>query len=73
VPEKIAKKIVDKGGDYLLPVKGNQGKLQSALVGIFSIHRLEDKETEAYSTSEKEHGREKFVIAWLLMPVKLVI
>ena len=56
---KIAKKIVDKGGDYLLPVKGNQKKLQSALDGIFSIHRLEDKETEAYSTSEKGHGREE--------------
>ncbi len=56
---KIAKKIVDKGGNYLLPVKGNQKKLQSALDGIFSINRLEDKETEAYSTSEKGHGREE--------------
>ena len=56
---KIAKKIVNKGGDYLLPVKGNQKKLQSALHDIFSISRLEAKETEAYSTSEKGHGREE--------------
>jgi predicted transposase YbfD/YdcC len=50
---KIAKKIVDKSGDHLLPVKGNQKKLQSALDGIFPINRLEDKDTEAYSTSDK--------------------
>jgi len=56
---KIAKKIVDKGGDYLLPVKGNQERLQTALQNIFSINRLELKETETYSTSEKGHGREE--------------
>lgn len=55
---KIAKKIVDKGGDYLLPVKGNQERLQTALDGIFSIGRLELPETEAYTTKEKGHGRE---------------
>ena len=56
---KIAKKIVDKGGDYLLPVKGNQKRLQKALDSIFSIARLEAKETESYTTSEKGHGREE--------------
>jgi predicted transposase YbfD/YdcC len=56
---KIAKKIVDKGGDYLLPVKGNQSRLQKALDTIFSIDRLESKETEAYTKSEKGHGREE--------------
>jgi predicted transposase YbfD/YdcC len=55
---KIAKKIVDKGGDYLLPVKGNQERLQTALDGIFSIGRLELPETEVYTTKEKGHGRE---------------
>ncbi len=56
---KIAKKIVDKGGNYLLPVKGNQKRLQKALDSIFSIARLEAKETESYTTSEKGHGREE--------------
>jgi predicted transposase YbfD/YdcC len=56
---KIAKKIVDKSGDYLLPVKGNQERLQTALDGIFSIGRLELPETEAYTTKEKGHGREE--------------
>jgi predicted transposase YbfD/YdcC len=56
---KIAKKIVDKSGDYLLPVKGNQERLQTALDDIFSIARLELPETEAYTTKEKSHGREE--------------
>lgn len=56
---KIAKKIVDKGGDYLLPVKGNQERLQSALDNVFSIERLELKETKSYSTSDKGHGRKE--------------
>ena len=33
-------------------------KLKTVLDGIFSINRLEAKETEAYSTSEKGHGPE---------------
>ena len=71
---KIAKKIVDKGGDYLLPVKGNQERLQKALNNIFSNSRLEAKETETYTTSEKGHTDEKkLVIVWLLMQAKLVI
>lgn len=56
---KIAKKIVDKGGDYLLPVKGNQKKLQEALHKVFSIARLEAEDSEAYTTTEKGHGRKE--------------
>ena len=56
---KIAKKIVDKGADYLLPVKGNQARLKKALDSIFSISRLEGSENVSYSTSEKGHGREE--------------
>ncbi len=37
---KIAKKIVDKGCDYLLAVKGNQGRLFTKLNEIFNVHRL---------------------------------
>jgi len=70
---KIAKKIVDKGGDYLLPVKGNQKKLQSALDGIFSISRLEAKETETYTSSEKGHGREETRHCMVADAAKLVI
>jgi predicted transposase YbfD/YdcC len=33
---KIAKAIVDQGGDYLLDVKSNQGKLRQAIEKAFS-------------------------------------
>lgn len=33
--------------------------MQSSLDSIFPINRLENKETEAYWTSEKGHGREE--------------
>ena len=36
---KIAKAITRKGGDYLLAVKGNQGKLAAALKAAFAPHR----------------------------------
>ncbi len=48
---------MDKGGNYLLPVKGNQKKLQLELVdSIFSSNRLEGNKTETYSTSEKRYS-----------------
>jgi predicted transposase YbfD/YdcC len=31
MPERNCKKITDKDGDYLLSVKGNQGKLHKAI------------------------------------------
>ncbi|MDG4871047.1 ISAs1 family transposase, partial [Guyparkeria sp. 1SP6A2] len=36
---KIAKVITNKGGDYLLAVKGNQGKLSAAVQAAFAPHR----------------------------------
>ena len=54
---KIAKKIVDKGGNYLLAVKGNQPKLHDALKKVFNAKRLEENCSEVFSTYEKGHGR----------------
>lgn len=36
---KIAKAISSKGGDYLLVVKGNQGKLSAVIHTAFALHR----------------------------------
>ncbi len=36
----IAQKIVDKGADYLLAVKGNQGKLHEAFKNHFSMEKI---------------------------------
>lgn len=51
---KIAKVITDKGGDYLLAVKSNQGKLRKAVKKAFSKERANLADTVVF---EKSHGR----------------
>ena len=53
----IAEKIVDKGADYLLAVKGNQGKLHNAFKDHFSMEKINEWTGESYRTEEKSHGR----------------
>lgn len=56
----IAAKIVDGGGDYVLPVKGNQGGLEQAVTDFFADH-LEDDfsrvKVSRWETTETHHGR----------------
>lgn len=56
----IAEKIVERGGDYVLPVKGNQGHLEQAVETYFDEH-LEDDfagvQVSRFETEEKHHGR----------------
>ncbi|EDP99546.1 putative transposase [Shewanella benthica KT99] len=53
---KIAKAIVNKGADYLLAVKENQGGLSKAIKQVFRSHRAEPIEFSS-SPLEKSHGR----------------
>ena len=53
---KIAKAITHKGGDYLLAVKGNQGKLAAALQAAFAPHRRAPIDTSACQI-EKQKSR----------------
>lgn len=55
----IAEKIRNREGDYLLAVKGNQGKLYRATEGSFPVKRINDPELEGFVTEEKNHGRKK--------------
>lgn len=55
----IAEKIVDKEADYLLAVKGNQGKLHKAFEKHFPVRKLLNWTGDSYSTREKSHGREE--------------
>jgi predicted transposase YbfD/YdcC len=55
---KIAKKIVDGGGDYLLAVKVKQPKLFEAINKIFSIPKLEVASDNVLTQTEKGHGRQ---------------
>ncbi|EJB5284574.1 ISAs1 family transposase [Vibrio vulnificus] len=50
----IAKAIVEQGGDYLLAVKSNQGKLRQALEKAFSSQRANVVDTISL---EQGHGR----------------
>lgn len=54
---KIAQQIVDQKGDYLLAVKGNQGRLNEAFNQHFNVVTLSKYDGPSYSTEEKAHGR----------------
>jgi predicted transposase YbfD/YdcC len=51
---KIAKAIVEQGGDYLLAVKSNQGKLRQAIEKAFSSQRANVADNISL---EQGHGR----------------
>lgn len=57
---KIANKIHEKGADYILAVKENQGLLKSALETTFNIAKEKNFETMVYDknqTTDCDHGR----------------
>lgn len=51
--KSIAKSIIDKKGDYILMVKGNQKELKEQVEKVFSISPIEDE----CKTTEIGHGR----------------
>jgi len=56
----IAAKIVDGGGDYVLPVKGNQDGLQQAVTEFFADHMSDNfarVKVSRFETVETHHGR----------------
>ena len=58
--KKIARQIVQGGGDYVLAVKGNQEKLHAAIVEHFEQLHEDDFENSVCrrrQTQEKGHGR----------------
>jgi predicted transposase YbfD/YdcC len=58
--KEIAKKIVEKGGDYVLAVKGNQEHLQEDIENCFlKVYEQGSKGVhyETYETEEDGHGR----------------
>jgi predicted transposase YbfD/YdcC len=61
---EIAEKIVDKGGDYLLALNGNQPTLHAAVVSYFD-ERCEGQLLDNYKTTDKAHGRDEIRHAWV--------
>jgi predicted transposase YbfD/YdcC len=60
--KEIARDIVTRGGDYVLPVKGNHTKLEESIHQFLSDH-LEDDfkriKVSRHTTQERSHGREE--------------
>jgi predicted transposase YbfD/YdcC len=61
--KKIAQKILEKNADYLLAVKGNQGRLEQAFNECFHMGMLQNYDGDSYSTQEKSRGRQETRLA----------
>ncbi|WP_338033246.1 ISAs1 family transposase [Desulfobulbus alkaliphilus] len=58
--KKIAKQIINQGGDYVLGLKGNQGSLLTAVEQVFAQageEELNSAKFDFFMTEEKGHGR----------------
>lgn len=58
--KNIAAQIVEQGGDYALPVKGNQGGLRKDIVETFDVAGsigYQFVEHDVFATEERGHGR----------------
>jgi len=56
----IAKKIQDRGGDYILALKKNQGNMYEEVETFFTLEKkdnFKDVQVDIFSTLEKGHGR----------------
>ena len=71
----IAQQIVEQGGDYVLPVKGNQGNLHKDLVDWFErvqAKRFGGEQYDLYETQETEHGRQDTRRYWVLTNIDAI-
>ena len=60
--KEIAKKIVERGGDYVLTVKDNQEQLKSDILACFIKaydNDCQDAAYKKYETEEEGHGRQE--------------
>jgi predicted transposase YbfD/YdcC len=68
----IAKQVIEQGGDYVLPVKGNQPEMQADVQTFFAqaqADRFLDAEAETlphtfHQTTDAEHGRVEVRRCW---------
>jgi predicted transposase YbfD/YdcC len=74
--KEIAAFIIEKGADYVLSLKGNQGNLHEDVEQLFNWARqtsFKDIPHEAYQSLEKNHGRTEIRRYWLLGSVEHLI
>jgi predicted transposase YbfD/YdcC len=73
--EKIARKVVEKGADYVLAVKGNQGELHKEVVDFFAWARERQFAGVAHDYHEscdKGHGRIEIRRTWITQALDVV-
>ena len=69
---EIAQRLVLKGADYVLALKGNQGTLHEEVDGFFrwaQRRQFADVPHSAYDTVEKDHGRIEERCYWLVSDI----
>jgi predicted transposase YbfD/YdcC len=67
--KKIAQQIIAQGGDYVLALKGNQGKLAEQVEEAFidaDAKDYKDMPMDFYETNERGHGRVETRRYWTL-------
>ena len=62
----IAQSIVDKGGDYVLGLKANQGKLFEDVKWLFDYSIKEAMPMDKAESFDVAHGREETRTCWLM-------
>ena len=58
--ETLAETVVQAGGEYVMPVKGNQPGLQSALQELFAGPLPRDWQAETATSYDRGHGRREY-------------
>lgn len=74
--KEIAQAITNRGGDYVLSLKGNQGNIHEDVQQLFDWARKNQFENiphEFYQTINKDHGRIEIRRYWLLSSVEHLI
>ena len=67
--KQIARTIRDRGGDYVLALKGNQPQLHEAVAETFAVEQAEDFEGcdhDFHKTVNKNHGRIETRRCWTI-------
>ena len=74
--KEIAQEIIERGGDYILSLKGNQGNIHQDVQQLFDWGfktQFKNIPHEVYQTINKGHGRIEIRRHWLLSSVEYLI
>lgn len=64
--QEVAEQVVTQGGDYLLSLKANQGRLFDEVNWLFEYQRAEAVAMDQAETFDVSHGRQETRTCWLM-------